>query len=341
MYRLIVILSFFVMLVMNSCSDGTESGGNDLFAKDSDSVSVVNEDSLYLELSPQQVDSLIFRLSHHYGPNFNFKVHADSLQLIPMEGDLSADTVKVYCGDLLVVASIRTVEGDSIDSVWVKVAHDQFVMGWISEQELLKGATPDDMISQMLNFLTGSRSIWMSALVGLGVIAFLLRRGRSKKLQIVRFNEMDSFYPSLLLIIVALLASLYASIQNFVPEFWQEYYFHPNMNPMRLPMPMSLLVTLVWMVVIVYIAVIEEVYHNFYFIQGMAYLIELTGLVMLTYLLISWTTLIYIGYLVLPLFIVALLYFYFHYVRCPYVCGDCGRRIRRKGKCPYCGVINE
>lgn len=325
-----------------SCSHGEGAK-----AGDGDSVSVVDTacasvipDSVMIELTPQQVDSIVFRLSHHYSQNFNFKVCADSLMLVPMEGDLQTDTLTVYSGDLLVVANIRTVPEDSIDSVWVKVAHDQFVMGWIPESVLLKGTTPDDMISQMLNFLTGSRSIWMSGLVGLGVIAFLLRRGKHKKLQIVRFVEMDSFYPILLVILVSLLASLYASIQNFVPEYWQEYYFHPTMNPLRLPALMSVLVTLVWLVIIVYLAVVEEVYKHFYFVQGVAYLVELTGIAMLVYLLISWSTLCYIGYVIMPVLVVLLVKGYCRYIRCRYVCGQCGQRIRRKGKCPHCGACN-
>ena len=33
------------------------------------------------KLTPQQVDSVVFRLTHHYGPNFNFELKADSMIL--------------------------------------------------------------------------------------------------------------------------------------------------------------------------------------------------------------------------------------------------------------------
>ena len=115
---------------------------------------------------------------------------------------------------------------------------------------------------------------------------------------------MDSPYPLLFVALVALMASLYASVQNFVPEFWQEYYYHPSINPLMLPPVMALLVVLTWLVVITFIAVCDEVYHHFYFLPGVAYLSQLVGIAMLVYLAISWLTLLYVGYLLLP----ALLY---------------------------------
>ena len=297
-----------VMLMFASCSS-EESGEEEIVALDSladkaiamtDSVMGVSEGDTLLNLTPQQADSLYFRLSHHYSENFNFVVKADSLTLIPREDDLLRDTCKVYDGDVIVVASIKTIPGDSIDSVWVKVAHDQFTMGWIPEDELLKGVVPDDSISQMLDLMTGSRGFWMSALVLCGIIGFFLRRGKVKKLQILRFDDMDSFYPLLFLTTIAIMAAVYASIQNFVPEYWQEYYYHPTLNPLQLPTLMSSLVVLLWIVIILYIAVIDEVYHNFYLVPGLAYLLELTGLGMVLYLVVSWTTLFYVGYVLTP-----------------------------------------
>ena len=54
---------------------------------DSDSIRI-------LDLTPQQKDSLIFRLTHHYTDNFNFLVKADTLILLPREGDLIQDTCR-------------------------------------------------------------------------------------------------------------------------------------------------------------------------------------------------------------------------------------------------------
>ena len=303
------------------------------------------------KLTPQQVDSVVFRLTHHYGPNFNFELKADSMILVPREGDLIQDTCVVRNKDLLVVAQIKRIEAsDSTmeDTFLIKVAHDQTTMGWVKESELLENAVPDDPISQLIDFMTGSRAIWMSSFLGFGVIAFFFRKMRKQKmsislsdLKVVDLIEMDSFYPPLLLILVACVAALYASVQNFVPEFWQEYYFHPTMNPLLLPPIMAVLVTLVWLTLIVIVAVVIEVYNNFYSFRGIIYLFEIAGVCMLVYLLISWTILIYVGYLLLPILIAYLIYYYFKYIRCTMTCGHCGRKIREKGICKHCGAINE
>ena len=303
------------------------------------------------KLTPQQVDSVVFRLTHHYGPNFNFELKADSMILVPREGDLIQDTCVVRNKDLLVVAQIKRIEAsDSTmeDTFLIKVAHDQTTMGWVKESELLENAVPDDPISQLIDFMTGSRAIWMSSFLGFGVIAFFFRKMRKQKmsislseLKVVDLIEMDSFYPPLLLILVACVAALYASVQNFVPEFWQEYYFHPTMNPLLLPPIMAVLVTLVWLTLIVIVAVVIEVYNNFYSFRGIIYLFEIAGLCMLVYLLISWTILIYVGYLLLPILIAYLIYYYFKYIRCTMTCGHCGRKIKEKGICKHCGAINE
>ena len=303
------------------------------------------------KLTPQQVDSVVFRLTHHYGPNFNFELKADSMILVPREGDLIQDTCVVRNKDLLVVAQIKRIEANDStmeDTFLIKVAHDQTTMGWVKESELLENAVPDDPISQLIDFMTGSRAIWMSSFLGFGVIAFFFRKMRKQKmsislseLKVVDLIEMDSFYPPLLLILVACVAALYASVQNFVPEFWQEYYFHPTMNPLLLPPIMAVLVTLVWLTLIVIVAVVIEVYNNFYSFRGIIYLFEIAGLCMLVYLLISWTILIYVGYLLLPILIAYLIYYYFKYIRCTMTCGHCGRKIREKGICKHCGAINE
>lgn len=274
---------------------------------DSDSIRI-------LDLTPQQKDSLIFRLTHHYTDNFNFLVKADTLTLLPREGDLIQDTCRVVRGDLIAVAEIRSIPGDSIDSIWVKVAHDQMTMGWLPEHELLQGAIPNDDISQLLNAMTNSRAFWMSALLLFGICAYLLHQGESRQLYLLKFNEMKSIYPFLFLALVAIMASVYATVQNFTPEYWQEYYYHPVLTPCGLPFIMSMLVCLVWLVIVVFIAVLDEVYHHFYFIPGMAYIFELLGLAMFVYLAISWTTLWYFGYLLLPLFIAMLVWAFQKYV---------------------------
>lgn len=287
-----------------------------------------------LELTQKQADSLEFRLLHHYTNNYNFVVKADSLLLIPREDELT-DTSCVRRNDRIAVADIR-----ESDTIWIKVARDQFTMGWIPEDQLLQGVVPDDPISQVINALTTSRYIWMTVVVVLGLLGFVVKRRGLRKLQIFRFDEMDSFYPTLFLILVSLVACLYVSIQHFTPEFWQEYYFHPTLNPLILPPVMAILLTLVWAVIIVFIAMLVDVYHHFYILPGLMYILEMLGSAMISYLVIKWTTSIYVGYVLLAIYIVVLLYIYYKYIRCKYVCGSCGMRIKTKGVCPHCGKLN-
>ena len=250
------ILYFILAILIVSCAGGSSPKASSTIPADSDSIpTIVNivdtaiaEDSTLMSLTPQQVDSMVFRLTHHYSENFNFLVKADSLKLIPREGDLVMDTCYVHKDDIIAVAAIKTIPGDSIDSIWVKVASNQTTMGWIPENELLRGVTPDDLISEMLDILSSSRIIWMSALVAIGLIAFIIGKKKGVKkgelTNLLNFlDEMQSPYPALFLLLVAIMASIYASVQNFVPEFWQEYYFHPTLNPLVLPPLMAALQT--------------------------------------------------------------------------------------------------
>lgn len=310
-------LLYIILIILTaSCVGNVTPRPQGVTPNDSDSVqtivtivdTVTAEDTTLINLSPQQVDSLVFRLTHHYSENFNFVVKADSLTLIPRDGDLITDTCRVYRNDLIAVAAIKTMPGDSIDSIWVKVASNQTTMGWISEQELLRGTTPDDPISEMLHALSSSRAVWMSALLALGLIAIIMGRRRKHNIQNwLRFNDLVSPYPPLFLLLVAVMASLYASVQNFVPEFWQEYYFHPTLNPLILPPLMATLVIIMWLVIITFIAILDEVYHHLYILPGITYIAELLGLSMLIYLIISWTTLFYIGYLLLAILVAYLI----------------------------------
>ncbi|MBR2631331.1 MAG: hypothetical protein IKD25_07390 [Bacteroidaceae bacterium] len=301
------ILYVIIAIIVTSCIGETalpptaHKDSTDIRTTTAAYLSDTISDSILLMPSTHQADSLLFRLTHHYSENFNFLVKADSLTLVPREGDMMHDTCKVYHGDVIVVAAIKPLAGGDIDSIWVKVASNQHTMGWILEQELLQGTTPDDPISEMLDALTGSRAIWMTSIILIGIIAiaFSKRKNLRKSLLPSFFNEMDSPYPSFFLILTTIIAALYASIQNFVPEFWQEYYFHPTLNPLVLPPLMATLVVMAWLLIITLIAVIDEIYHHFYFMAGITYLAKLLGLAMMVYLFVSWTTIIYIGYAIL------------------------------------------
>ena len=99
-----------------------------------------------------------FTATHHYNQNYNFVVKADSMVLYENPDTAIYDSTVLYRGDQLVVAEIKAIATDTIDSVWVKLARDQMSQGWTRECDLLKGVAPDDPISQFIDlFSTGAQ----------------------------------------------------------------------------------------------------------------------------------------------------------------------------------------
>ncbi len=390
-YLLTLLATVLMTAACGGKPDAPEASTTDTITPtDSLSAPATKIDSVYIsQLTNDQIDSLEFRLTHHYTVNDNFKVLADSIKLVPRENEQS-DTAYVYRNEMLAVVKVKrnfVSQDDSLelsqadvnlmksieeasheldkstapppptdlvaqtpkdssqtatDTVWVKVASEHETMGWITESALLKHTVPNDSISELLRSLTNTRLLWMGGLLLLGILGVYIHRWYNKKnLRMVKLNEMDSLYPFLFIILIAMLACLYASIQNFTPEYWQEYYFHPTLNPFLLPPVMAILVILVWLIIIVFIALLMETYNHFTFARGVAYFLEIMGASMFVYLFISWTTRIYIGYLLFIILAWFLWVLYNGYVKYKYQCPKCGEKVRSKGKCPNCGAILE
>ena len=192
------------------------------------------------DLTKQQIDSISFSTTHHYSQNYNFVVTTGSLPLSDALPDMVFDTIYVTRGERVVVAEIATVPADSVDSIWVKVARDQITQGWIRESELLKGVSPDDPISEFIDVFSDNHLLIFLALCAVVGGAYAMRRLLRRNAYIVHFNDIDSFYPTLLCLLVASSATLYATIQMFGPESWRHYYFHPSLNPFGLPLHLAL-----------------------------------------------------------------------------------------------------
>lgn len=302
------------------------------------------EADLSWDYTPLQRDSVEFSITHHYSENYNFLVTGDSMRLLPASpADLIAslaDTVWVYPGDRVVVADILRMPSGTADSVWVKVARDQLTIGWTTEAELLRNVVPEDPISHFIH-LFGNRRVVVLCCVAVIAIAFaLMRVVRRKKARVVHFNDIDSIYPTLLCVDVALIAVVYASVQHFVPQTWQEFYFHPTLNPFAVPPVMALLITAFWAMVILALAAIDDAGHKMGWSGSAAYLLYLLGMVMVVYLVFAATTIVYIGYV---LFVAYVVFAFVRYARrrmYRYVCGKCGHGLRHKGTCPFCGARN-
>jgi hypothetical protein len=205
----------------------------------------------------------------------------------------------------VVVADIKTVPSDSIDSIWVKVARDQLTFGWIHENELLSKVSPDDPISQFIDAFSNTHLLVFLAFCVLTGAAYGLRRLMRKGCKIVHFNDIQSFYPTALCLLIASSAVLYSSIQLFGPETWRHFYYHPSLNPFALPFWLGVFVSSVWALIIVAIATVDEVTRLLPLGEAILYLVGLAAVCAVLYTVFSITTLYYVGY---PLLIA---YFYF------------------------------
>lgn len=298
------------------------------------------------DLTQQQLDSISFYTTHHYTQNYNFQVRVDSIPLIvqlPVEAinEMPIDTLMVYRNDHIVVADITTVPVDTIDSIWVKVARDQQTFGWIHEHDMLLAVSPDDPISEFIDVFSDVHLLVFLTFVVAVVAAYIYRRQMRRQAHLVHFNDIASFYPTLLCLLVASSATLYSSIQLFAPEKWRHFYFNPTLNPFAVPLSLGLFLVSVWVILIVAIAVLDDVRRLLPFGEAVLYLLGLGATCAVAYIVFSVLTLYYIGYPLLVAYCVFALWSYFRRPRPRYQCGRCGGLLYHKGTCPHCGAMNE
>ncbi len=292
-----------------------------------------------------QIDSLRFLYTHHYTENFNFVVRTDSLRLVrqmPEEvlNGLSVDSFTVGHDQRLVVADIRFIPSDLVDSVWIQLAADQANFGWIHESELLKNVDPDDPISQFISFFSNEHLLIFLIVVIMIFVGYTLRLLVKHNAHIVHFRDIDTFYPTLLALIVAISATIYSTIQLFYPDMWRHFYFHPSLNPFTQPFLLAVFLASVWLMVIVAIAAVDDTFRHLKVGEGLLYLLGLLGMCALNYVMFSVSTLYYVGYPLLIAYVTFAFWRYIHHTRSKYVCGNCGRQIHSKGQCPHCGTMN-
>ena len=144
----------------------------------------------------------------------------------------SAPVLRESGGDFASVTGGTTVVSD-----WLKIRitsnpGESFLDKMIA---LVEGAsrkkTPNEIALQIL--LVALTIIFMIVIVLISV-AYLLRKISHSNARIVHFNDIDSPYPTALVLMVSLSAAFYATIQLFAPEMWRHFYFHPTLNPLSL-----------------------------------------------------------------------------------------------------------
>lgn len=300
----------------------------------------------YAKFTMHERDSISFKSTHHYSKNYNFIVEADSMLLITQQpeemiSDLTIDTFAVYKDNRVVVADIRFIPTDSIDSVWVQLANDKASFGWIHESDMLEKVVPDDPISQFIStFSDVHLLIILVFLLHIGAV-YLFVTARRKNVPFVHLRDIDTFYPMLLCLIVAFAATLYASIQLFNLEMWHHFYFHPTLNPFSVPLLLGVFLFSVWAILIVGIAVVDEVFRHLHIGDAFLYLGSVGAVCAVNYVLFSITTLYYIGYFLFAIYVFFAVRRFLCHDNLPYVCGNCGSRMQHKGKCPHCGTVNK
>lgn len=281
-----------------------------------------------------------------YAVNDNFYLSADSMKLQTQEPlhnmpiDTLSDSIMLYVNDPLVVAQIVVIPEDSIDSVWVKVAHDQFTQGWIHQNVFLSSVVPDDPISEFI-YLFSQRHLWYFLGVVLAVIiVFVIRQIKHQHFHVIFLRDISSFYPTMLTVVLSSSAILYASIQRLVPETWLMYYYHPTLNPFDLPLILGLFIASIWLLVVFIIATIDEVFTLLPIPEAILYLFSLSGVCIVCYLIFSLPVLGWLGYLLYIVFSVSFIWRYMKCFRARCICGRCGAKIHGKGRCTRCKTMN-
>lgn len=339
--RKCVILLFVVMAVwvMSGCY---RSQRPNRFQWKYPADTMVVADTLTLE----QQDSLTFIKKHHFSQGYNFVVRCDSLMILKQQPEehingLETDSMAIRKNQRLVVMDIRILPADPQDSVWVQVASETYEMGWVHETTLLQRVDPDDPISQFISTFSDIHLLIFLVVISLIGVGYLLRKLFCRQAHIVHINDIDSFYPSLLALIVAASASLYASIQNFAPELWRAFYFAPTLNPFSQPLLLSIFLCSIWAMLIIGLAAVDDVRHRLNTSDALLYLCGLAAVCAFNYILFSLSTLYYIGYFLLIIYVIWAIRVYIRHARKAYTCGHCGHKLRRKGRCPMCGTMNE
>lgn len=260
-----------------------------------------------LAYSDKQLDSISFSTTHHYTNKFNFLVFRDSLELIAQQPEeflsgLPIDSFAVKRNRLLVVTDIRMVPQDSIDSVWVQLATEDNTFGWTRESNMLPKVVPDDPISQFIMTFSNVHLLIFLVIFILIAVAYLVRKIFHNNGKIVHFNDIDSPYPTALVLIVSVSAAFYATIQTFEPEMWRQFYFHPTLNPFAVPHVLGFFLATVWAILIVGLACVDEVKHRLPVGDAILYLGGLVCVCAIDYIIFSVLTLYYIGYVLLVVY---------------------------------------
>ena len=285
-------------------------------------------------------DSVAYLFERHYTWNTNLVLQADSINLVALPLKESYSTLRQ--GDRVVVAELDVHPNDTVDSVWVKLAHSQEVQGWLRECEMKQAFVPADSISQAIYLFSDTHIPYFIVICALFVAFGLIRMLRRKSFRKSGFGDIDYVYPLLLCLLMAFCATLYETMQVFVPDTWEHFYYNPTLSPFRVPLVLALFLTGLWAFVVVLVATVDVLFRRLPLTTAVFYLLGLASACIFCYFFFILTTGIYVGYV----FLVLLAVLFVRVLRRSlhtslYRCGHCGEALSQKGTCPYCGALNE
>lgn len=111
------------------------------------------------------------------------------------------------------------VPQDSVDSVWVQLATEDNQFGWTRESRLLPKVVPDDPISEFIMTFSNTHLLIFMVIIILIAVAYTVRKIFHSNGKLVHFNDIDSPYPTALVLIVSISATFYATIQLFCQKY--------------------------------------------------------------------------------------------------------------------------
>lgn len=292
-----------------------------------------------------KVDTSGFRQRYHFWVNEEFLL-TDSLILRNVEQNSQvsqkADSLSLQQGVRVLVLNIEQRLVANNDSLQVLISADYEHWGWVGADEFSQKILSTHWVSRLFWNFSQYRGWWLGLIVGCGLLFLLWRKMSQGRWQIVHFNDMKSFYPTLLCLVVSASALLYGSLREFTPNVWRVFFVDPTLNPFTYEhWSLQVFVGSLWLMGILVLAVIDDLRKHPGVINGVTYFLSLIGVCLLLYSWFSWSVRYYVGYVFLPIYYTFALYRHCCYNRSPYRCGHCGAAMQQVGKCAACGTFNH
>lgn len=270
-------------------------------------------------LTQKQRDSIAFSTYHHYNVGYNFICRADSIWLAPHpEGitlnlDYPNEQAYLYDDDDFVITEVfrnNNINRNTLDSIWLCVGSDGIPLGWISEHDLLRNATPVDPISRFMNACSRLsdklRSTLSHGIVALLICLIAYQVKGNRKLQLK--EKSNYIYPLLLSAVTA--GCLLATIKCLMPEQWQHFYFYPSLNPVGQRPMFAIYLSAVWLSIVFFLAIFFDLKDKTSFGKLLLTMLLNATLAILLYYAISMLRPIYIVYIVYIIIVVVAIWDY-------------------------------